>query len=276
MPRIVAETTPRGIQRCPHGHELQKWASREGSCDCCRRHVKSGEHVMDCRRCNWYLCQSCCPPDPRQQASSQLGAAIRCLPYYLLDSARHGDFRHLLAHSAPMCVACAAANVALDNASTELAFQQPALQDATSTDSVPYRDHELEDLLHQLFVLQDLDKNGLLEERELVLLNRKIAIAHSGEDINREELTLKYQELFRTRLAQSEEQRAVPYARFRCYMLVVLNELDSDRDAQPHIVEQFIAEASLGRALFHAPELRSDSDLSLLSKITKPADDKWR
>lgn len=275
MPLSIAETMSSGIQRCPHGHELQKWAAREGSCNCCRRHIKPGEHVMDCRRCNWYLCQSCCPPDPLQQASSQLWAAIKCLPFYVLDTVQHGDFRHLLVQIAPMCVACTAANVALENAGTEVVFQ-PALKDAASTDAVPYKDHELEDLLHQLFVLQDLDKDGLLGERELVLLNRKIAMAHYGEDINKEELTIKYQELFRTRLAQSDEQRAVPYARFRCYMLEVLNELDSDRDAQQHIVEQFIAEASLGRALFHAPALRSDSDLSLLSKITKPPDDKWR
>lgn len=91
----------------------------------------------------------------------------------------------------PMCVSCAAANVASDNACTEIVFQ-PALQDDTSTNSAPYRDHELENLLHQLFVLHDLRKNDLLEERELVLLNRKIAIAHYGEDINKEELTMFY------------------------------------------------------------------------------------
>jgi len=53
-------------------------------------------------------------------------------------------------------------------------------------------------------------------------------------------------------------------------MLDVLKELDSDCMAQKMIVEQFIAEASLGCKLFHALELRSDSDISFLSKISEP------
>lgn len=175
---------------------------------------------------------------------------------------------------------CAAAHVAQDDELTQVVLQPSLNADVSAaidvcSNAVPYMDHELEDLIHKLFVLQDLDKNGMLEERELVLLNRKIAIAHYGEGVDEEELKAKYQELFRTRLAQNDEQQAVPYARFRHYMLDVLHELDTDRDAQRLIVEQFIAEASLGRALFHAPGLRSDSDLSILSKITKPADEKW-
>jgi len=145
--------------------------------------------------------------------------------------------------------------------------------DATCSNAAPYLDHELEDLLHQLFVLQDLDRNGMLEEHELVVLNRNIAIAHYGPDIDVEELTVKYQELFRTHLACSNEQRSVPYARFRCYMLGVLLDLDSDRKAQKLIAEQFIAEASLGRALFHAFEPQSDSDISFVSKISEVHDD---
>jgi len=143
------------------------------------------------------------------------------------------------------------------------------------SDAALYSDHELEELLHQLFVLQDLDKNGMLEERELVLLNRNIAISHYGPDVDEEELTAKYQNLFRTRLACNDEQQAVPYARFRCYMLDVLKELDSDSMAQKMIVEQFIAEATLGRRLFHALPLRSDSDISFLSKISEPDDEEW-
>lgn len=175
---------------------------------------------------------------------------------------------------------CAAAYALKDDELTQVVLQPSLNADVnaateTCSDAVPYTDHELEDLMHRLFVLQDLDKNGMLEERELVLLNRKIAIAHYGEGVDEEELKTKYKELFRTRLAHSNEQRAVPYARFRRYMFDVLQELDTDCHAQKLIVEQFIAEASLGRALFHAPGLRSDSDLSLLSKITKPADEKW-
>jgi len=177
---------------------------------------------------------------------------------------------------------CAAAHVAQDDELSQVVLQPSLDADVnvkvaitTCSNAAPYTDHELEDLMQKLFVLQDLDKNGMLEERELVLLNRKIAIAHYGEGVDEEELKAKYQELFRTRLAQGDKLRAVPYARFRCYMFDVLQELDTDRHAQKLIVEQFIAEASLGRALFHAPGLRSDSDLSLLSKITKPTDEKW-
>lgn len=174
---------------------------------------------------------------------------------------------------------CAATHVAQDDELTEVTLQPSlnAVGKATEacSDAVTYKDHELEDLMHKLFVLQDLDKIGTLEERELVLLNKKIAIAHYGEGVDEEELKAKYQELFRTRLAHGNEQRAVPYARFRRYLFEVFQELDRDCHAQKLIVEQFIAEACLGRALFHAPGLRSDSDLSLLSKITKPADEKW-
>jgi len=144
------------------------------------------------------------------------------------------------------------------------------------SDAALYSDHELEELLHQLFVLQDLDKNGMLEERELVLLNRNIAISHYGPDVDEEELTAKYQNLFRTRLACNDEQQAVPYARFRSFQLDVLNGLDSDYRGQKMILEQWIAEASAARKLFHRLELRSDSDISFLSKISEPDDEEWQ
>jgi len=59
-------------------------------------------------------------------------------------------------------------------------------------------------------------------------------------------------------------------------MMGVLQELDSDRKAQKLIAEQFIAEASLGNSLFHAFDLRSDSEMSFLTKISEPLDaDEW-
>jgi len=47
------------ILRCPAGHSLHSWVARAGTCDGCQRFVEDGEEVMDCRRCNWYLCKAC-------------------------------------------------------------------------------------------------------------------------------------------------------------------------------------------------------------------------
>jgi hypothetical protein len=47
-------------RRCPKGHALKYFAAKSGSCDGCRRRVVSGEYVLDCRSCNWYLCDACC------------------------------------------------------------------------------------------------------------------------------------------------------------------------------------------------------------------------
>merc|ERR1719203_319619 len=58
----------------------------------------------------------------------------------------------------------------------------------------------LEDLVHQLFRVHDLNSNGLLEEHELVTLNEKIALLHRGVDADTQEVAVKYRELFRTEL----------------------------------------------------------------------------
>jgi len=43
-------------------HRLEPWASqRPGRCDACGKAVDVGEMVMDCRRCDWYLCTTCRP-----------------------------------------------------------------------------------------------------------------------------------------------------------------------------------------------------------------------
>jgi len=226
---------------------------------------------MDCRRCNWYLCSSCCPPKPHRRT----WATVETYPHYALDFAQHGDSKCLPLRLPPTC---AAAHARQDDHATQVEFR-PTLNEDTEasfmmrSDAALYSDHELEELLHQLFVLQDLDKNGMLEERELVLLNRNIAITHKGPDVDEEELRAKYQNLFRTRLACNDQQQAVPYARFRCYMSDVLNGLDMDYRGQKMILEQWIAEASAARKLFHRLELRSDSDISFLSKISEPDDE---
>ncbi len=38
---------------CPQGHMLTLWRARPGQCDQCFREVKRGEHVMDCRACDF-------------------------------------------------------------------------------------------------------------------------------------------------------------------------------------------------------------------------------
>jgi hypothetical protein len=54
------------INTCPAGHLLQPWNAQAGGCDGCHKLVKNGEQVMDCRQCNWYLCEDCHPPDGTQ------------------------------------------------------------------------------------------------------------------------------------------------------------------------------------------------------------------
>jgi len=60
---------------------------------------------------------------------------------------------------------CAATHVAQDDELTEVTLQPSlnAVGKATEacSDAVTYKDHELEDLMHKLFVLQDLDKNDV-------------------------------------------------------------------------------------------------------------------
>mmetsp|Transcript_89560 Transcript_89560/g.253846 ORF Transcript_89560/g.253846 Transcript_89560/m.253846 type:complete len:551 (-) Transcript_89560:77-1729(-) len=47
------------VTQCPQGHQLQPWAAHAGTCDGCFRRIRTGEKVMDCRECDWYLCESC-------------------------------------------------------------------------------------------------------------------------------------------------------------------------------------------------------------------------
>jgi len=48
-------------KRCPQGHALMPWFALKGSCDGCGRLICTGQQVMDCRACNYYLCIACCP-----------------------------------------------------------------------------------------------------------------------------------------------------------------------------------------------------------------------
>uniref|UniRef100_A0A7S1S534 Uncharacterized protein n=1 Tax=Alexandrium catenella TaxID=2925 RepID=A0A7S1S534_ALECA len=64
---------------CPLGHELQPWDAPAGICDGCGKRFPDGEQVMDCRRCEWLLCEVCCP---RAGARTSLWGAFSQLPFY--------------------------------------------------------------------------------------------------------------------------------------------------------------------------------------------------
>ncbi|CAE7253033.1 kif19 [Symbiodinium sp. CCMP2456] len=119
-----------------------------------------------------------------------------------------------------------------------------------------------EDFQHRFFKhpltfdLQDLDSNGLLEESELIDLNIVIATLHYGREIDRDMLHKKYQTLFRQRL--DPLGRGVGFRAFHDYMVQVLVDYDTDVAAQEMIVEQFIAEASLARALLSSGAWQRD------------------
>lgn len=49
----------RQIRTCPRNHNLIEYTTLGGNCDVCNRIVFIGEQVMDCRRCNWYMCARC-------------------------------------------------------------------------------------------------------------------------------------------------------------------------------------------------------------------------
>eukprot|EP00929_Paragymnodinium_shiwhaense_P038864 TRINITY_DN2047_c0_g1_i1.p1 TRINITY_DN2047_c0_g1~~TRINITY_DN2047_c0_g1_i1.p1 ORF type:complete len:223 (-),score=41.65 TRINITY_DN2047_c0_g1_i1:408-1076(-) len=115
-----------------------------------------------------------------------------------------------------------------------------------------------EQLLQRLFRLHDLSGNGMLEEVELTKLNEKIAMLHHGKLVDKEAVRKKYADLFRNELDATGN--AVPYSRFRCFMLRTLHALDKDLLAQEMMMEQFVAEAIAGRALFQCDSFCSVTD----------------
>mmetsp|Transcript_61127 Transcript_61127/g.137981 ORF Transcript_61127/g.137981 Transcript_61127/m.137981 type:complete len:180 (+) Transcript_61127:62-601(+) len=111
------------------------------------------------------------------------------------------------------------------------------------------RTERLEGMMEELFRLHDLDKNGTLEEVELVKLNEKISILHQGVDADTEAVRQRYSGIFRAEF--DADGRPVPYSTFRKYMFRMLDSLDPDEPTQAMIMDQFIAEADL--ALAHFP-----------------------
>mmetsp|Transcript_125470 Transcript_125470/g.349212 ORF Transcript_125470/g.349212 Transcript_125470/m.349212 type:complete len:286 (-) Transcript_125470:143-1000(-) len=66
---------------CPAGHELQPWTATRGICNGCGKRFPDGEQVMDCRRCEWLLCEVCCP---RAGTKSTFWGALTQMPFYAL------------------------------------------------------------------------------------------------------------------------------------------------------------------------------------------------
>lgn len=55
------------IWQCPAGHMLQPSKAKPGKCDGCKKRVPKDDCVMDCRQCNWYLCQECHPQEKQEE-----------------------------------------------------------------------------------------------------------------------------------------------------------------------------------------------------------------
>jgi len=104
-------------------------------------------------------------------------------------------------------------------------------------------------LLRELFALQDLNSDGVLDETELVMLNERIAVLHYGSNVDRAALRAKYSALFRAHL--DADGRPIAFQKFSQYMMEVLHAVDPDPFAQEMILEQFILEAAAAREMMH-------------------------
>lgn len=116
----------------------------------------------------------------------------------------------------------------------------------------------LEELTKELFTIHDLNRNGLLEEEELISLNERIALLHHGQGFDTTEVRETYRKLFREKL--DPDGKPVGYEVFRAYALEVLNGLDDDPTAQEMILEQFVAEAQSGAALLDTLSMRGGQE----------------
>merc|ERR1719311_1835629 len=123
----------------------------------------------------------------------------------------------------------------------------------------------------ELFHLQDLKGDGLLEEMELVKLNQKIAMLHYGKGIDKSAVHERFQKVFRARLDHAGQP--VSFAVYRRYMLENLGEQDPDKVAQEMILEQFVAEAKAGRDLFRCPSFASTTDAQFAPQPLLP--ERW-
>jgi len=69
-----SEASENKPKECPAGHQLKRLniGYIPGTCDGCKTRMKPKEWVMDCRECNYYLCQWCCPQDGRDEAPDRM------------------------------------------------------------------------------------------------------------------------------------------------------------------------------------------------------------
>jgi len=108
--------------------------------------------------------------------------------------------------------------------------------------------------------------NGFLEEAELVQLNKKIAMLHSGKDVDKVAVTEKYRNLFRSQF--DPKGQPASYNIFAKYMHQVLDDIDMDVMAQIMIMESFIAEADSARKFFRVPSFESKLDAPFVRYIS--------
>ena len=47
------------IVNCINGHPLNKYVTKGGKCNYCKKILFSGNIVMDCRKCNYWICLKC-------------------------------------------------------------------------------------------------------------------------------------------------------------------------------------------------------------------------
>lgn len=126
--------------------------------------------------------------------------------------------------------------------------------------------NSMEPLMRELFRLQDLNGNNVLEEEELIKLNEKIAMLHYGKNTDRVAVQDRFRDIFRSQLNASGEPAS--YTTFRNYMADVLEHMDpGDIAAQEMILEQYINEAKAGRCAFHMDSFSSASDAPWLPRI---------
>lgn len=71
--------TTQKVWKCPRGHMLQPWTAQPGSCDGCQRKICKGDKVMDCRQCNYYLCDACHPHEKFGYGDSIWGTFTYCM-----------------------------------------------------------------------------------------------------------------------------------------------------------------------------------------------------
>jgi hypothetical protein len=70
---MLMNTLPRSrpIRTCPNNHGLVAYSAVGGNCDVCNGVASSGDLVMYCRECDWYMCAACARTNgvamPRQE-----------------------------------------------------------------------------------------------------------------------------------------------------------------------------------------------------------------